>query len=557
MNDTSVGTKPSETSQPTLSRIPFPQIPGQSQLFLDYLADSPAVAGFYPNRAAGVSALAGSADEVLVKYSTDRNAMCEALLSINRQAGSGERSLANIERLCQPGTVAILTGQQASLFTGPLYTIYKAMTAVKFAEKLTELGVQAVPIFWAATEDHDLDEVSWASVVGAGDSIEKIRYSGKPNVDGSPVGDVEIDASISSAIDELFASIPNSTTLRGSIERIWSSGSKFGATFIRQIAELFAPYGLVVADPMDAGLRQLSTPVIEQAINNASVINQRLRERDLKLAAAGYHSQVLVEPDYFPAFIINEKGQRSALKLSGVGDFISKLDGKEFTAAELVTLATAEPERISAGVMLRPVVQDHLFPTICYIGGAAEIAYFGQNSVVYETLGRRVTPIFHRQSFTLIESRIRRALNAYDLELSDLFAGAEDVTKSIVEKFDSPETASLLAEVEEGIVAELAKLERKFESIDVTLASGFGKRCKKIEYHLATTKKKAYAAILRNSTDASRRLNAVFTNLLPNGGLQEREINVLSYLGRYGDSFLDTIYKSTDPDERGHVIVDI
>ena len=557
MNETSVGTKPSETSQPTLSRIPFAQIPGQSRLFLDYLADSPAIAGFYPNRAAGVSDLARSADEVLTEYSTDRNAMCEALVSINRQAGSGERSLANIERLRQPGTVAVLTGQQSGLFTGPLYTIYKAMTAIKFAEKLTELGVEAVPIFWAATEDHDLDEVSWASVVGAGDSIEKIRYNGKPKVDGSPVGDVEIDASISSAIDELFASIPNSSALRASIERIWSSGARFGAAFLRQVAEMFAPYGLVVADPMDAGLRQLSTPIIEQAINNASVINQRLRARDLELASAGYHSQVLVEPDYFPAFIINEKGQRSALKLTGAGHFISKLDGKEFTAEELVTLAIAEPERFSAGVMLRPVAQDHLFPTICYIGGAAEIAYFGQNSVVYETLGRRVTPIFHRQSFTIVESRIRRALNAYDLELTDLFAGAEEVTKSIVEKFDSPETASLLAEVEESIMAELAKLDREFGSIDVTLASGFAKRRKKIEYHLATTKRKAYAAILRNSTDANRRVNAVFTNLLPNGGLQEREINVLSYLSRYGDSFLNTIHKSTDPDERGQVVIDI
>lgn len=557
MNEASVGTKPSDTLRPTLTRIPFSVIPGQSQLFLDHISGSPSITKYFPNYSPDLSSLARSSAEVLSQYSTDRNAVCDSLVDINRAAGAGERALANIDRLRQPDTVAVLTGQQAGLFTGPLYTIYKAMTAIKFAEHLTELGVKAVPIFWAATEDHDFDEVSWASVIGDGDAVAKIVYNGKLTSDASPVGDLVIDDSIAATIDQMVASIRNGDQIRDLIEQAWKPGTKFGNAFLKQIAKMFAQFGLVLADPMNAKLRELSSPVIVEAIENAATLNEKLTERVAELATDGYHSQVLVEADYFPMFIFNESGQRSALKLDADGAFVSKLDKRQFTTDELRKIAIERPERFSPGVMLRPVVQDHLFPTICYIGGGAEIAYFGQNSVVYETLGRRVTPIFHRQSFTIVEPRIRRALEAFSLDICDLFVGRDELIPRLVERIESPETAELLADVKEKVDVELSRLDAAFGDIDVTLAAGFAKRRRKIEYHLQAAKKKAFAAVMRKSGDANRRLDAIFTNLLPNGGLQEREINVLSFLVRYGDSILRTIYETTDPDERAHVVIDV
>ncbi|HMT08952.1 MAG TPA: bacillithiol biosynthesis cysteine-adding enzyme BshC [Pyrinomonadaceae bacterium] len=557
MNETSVGIKPSESTRLRLSNIPFAKIPGQSRLFLDHLAGSTSISKYYPNYRSNVAELVTTEGDVLSQYSTDRNAICDALVEINTEAGSSEASMANIERLRRPDTVAVLTGQQAGLFTGPLYTIYKAMTAIKIAQRLAELGVEAVPIFWAATEDHDFDEVSWASVIGHGDGVVKAHYRSETSIEGLPVGKVVINSSIGSTIEDLFATLSTSSELRRSIDDCWTDGSSFGTAFLKQIAELFAPYGLVLVDPMNTELRRLSSPIISSAIANAGTINERLRERDAELVADGYHSQVLVDEDYFPAFIFNEKGQRSALKLTATGSFRSKVDGREFGADELKAIAADDPKRFSPGVMLRPVVQDHLFPTICYVGGGAEIAYFGQSSVVYETLGRRVTPIFHRQSFTIVEPRIRRALEAYDLDIESLFVGREALVPQIVERIESPETAELLDEVTKSINSELAKLDAAFDEIDVTLAAGFAKRRKKIEYHLSTAKEKAYAAIMRKSGDANRRLDAILSNLMPYGGLQEREINVLSYLSKYGDSFLKTIAESTDPDERGHVVIDI
>ncbi|MBL8181541.1 MAG: bacillithiol biosynthesis cysteine-adding enzyme BshC [Blastocatellia bacterium] len=557
MNEASVGTKPTDRSRPTLTRIPFSVIPGQSQLFLDHLSGSPSLAKYFPNYSPDVASLARSSSDVLAQYSTDRSAICDALVDINRIAGAGEKAFTNIDRLRGSDAVAVLTGQQAGLFTGPLYTVYKAMTAIKFAEHLTELGVNAVPIFWAATEDHDLEEVSWASVIGEGDVIARARYDGKPVIDGAPVANVVIDGSISKAVDELIGSLRDGERLRESIEKTWREGTRFGKAFLKQIAEMFEPFGLILADPMNSKLRELSTPIIVEAIENASAINSRLQERDTELGADGYHSQVLVENDYFPAFIFTDLGQRSALKLGAVGSFASKVDKRHFSADELRKIAEETPQRLSPGVMLRPVVQDHLFPTICYIGGGAEIAYFGQNSVVYETLGRRVTPIFHRQSFTIVEPRIRRALEAYGLDMGDLFVGRDELVPRLVEKIESPETAELLANVKTAIDGELSKLDAAFSDIDVTLAAGFAKRRKKIEYHLQAAETKAFAAIMRKSGDADRRLDAIFANLLPNGGLQEREINVLSYLARYGESFLRTVYHATDVDERDHILIDI
>lgn len=557
MNQASVGTKPTDRSRPTLTRIPFSVIPGQSQLFLDHLSGSPSVLKYFPNYSPDVASLARSSSDVLAQYSTDRSAICDALVDINRIAGAGEKAFTNIDRLRGSDAVAVLTGQQAGLFTGPLYTVYKAMTAIKFAEHLTELGVNAVPIFWAATEDHDLEEVSWASVIGEGDFIARARYDGKPVIDGAPVANVVIDGSISKAVDELIDSLRDGERLRESIEKTWKEGARFGEAFLKQITEMFEPFGLILADPMNSKLRELSTPIIVEAIENASAINARLQERDTELGADGYHSQVLVESDYFPAFIFSDMGQRSALKLGADGGFVSKIDKRQFSADELRKIAEENPQRFSPGVMLRPVVQDHLFPTICYIGGGAEIAYFGQNSVVYETLGRRVTPIFHRQSFTIVEPRISRALEAYGLDMRDLFVGRDELVPRLVEKIESPETAELLANVKTAIDGELSKLDAAFSDIDVTLAAGFAKRRKKIEYHLQAAETKAFAAIMRKGGDADRRLDAIFANLLPNGGLQEREINVLSYLARYGDSFLRMIYGATDVDQRDHILIDI
>ncbi|MBK7934636.1 MAG: bacillithiol biosynthesis cysteine-adding enzyme BshC [Acidobacteria bacterium] len=541
-----------------ISSVPFSAIPEQSRLFLDYQSDPASLRKFYPNAVSSVPDLTGFAPTVLANYTIDRTSVCDALVEINTACGASAAAMANIERLREESTVAVLTGQQTGLFTGPLYTIYKALSAVKLAERLSAEGVSAVSLFWAATEDHDFDEVANTSVVARDGSVSTVNYDASDRVEDSPVGSTLLDATITEAIRDLTDSLPR-TDLSGYVEQLlsaaWEPGRKFGAAFLVQMAEIFRPFGLVFVDPQNIRLKRLSASICVEAIASSDEIYKNVTARSNELVSLGYHSQVVVGDDYFPLFWQTDQGVRSAIRRTGDGDYRSKADKREFTTPEMLEIAASEPERFSPGVMLRPVVQDYLFPTICYFGGGAEIAYFGQNSAVYETLGRPVTPVLHRQSFTVIEPRHERILNDLDLDFTDLFAGIDSLLPSLIEKHISPDTAKLFADVEERLNTELDRLDQSLTALDVTLAANLAKRRRKMIYHIDALRKKAYRAELRKSEMINGRIAAAFSSIYPNGHLQERSINIVTYLNKYGPNFVDWLYDSIDLDDRGHRLI--
>jgi uncharacterized protein YllA (UPF0747 family) len=223
--------------------------------------------------------------------------------------------------------------------------------------------------------------------------------------------------------------------------------------------------------------------------------------------------------------------------------------------SELVTVTENKPERFSPAVMLRPVVQDFLFPTICYFGGGAEIAYFAQNSEVYRILERPVTPILHRQSSTVIESKHNRTLEKFELEFKNLFAGFDEVLPSIIDRFVNPKSARLFADVEENINTELHKLDAELNKVDPTLAENLATRRRKILYHIATLQKKFHRVQGERDETVNRQLRSAFTELMPRGGLQERTVGVTTYLNRHGHYFIDWLYDSIDLDDKGHRII--
>ena len=543
-----------------VSRLPFSSIPHQSKLFLQYLQDPYSLKEYYPNAVATPTDVGEFASEVLANYTTDRNALCDALIEINSNIGASPSTLSNIELLRHSDTVAVLTGQQAGLFTGPLYTIYKALTAIKQAEALTAKGVNAVAVFWAATEDHDFDEVAETFVIGRGNELTKSNYRPTDYKENSQVGSVKIDEGIETVIADLLDSFEHtefSDEVRAILLGGWTVGNGFGEAFMRQLAIIFAKYGLVFVDPMNAKIKQLAAPIFEKAVRHSDQIVSALMERGSKLVENGFHAQVVVEDDYFPLFWIDDEGGRHALRNVGDGKFRVKGDKREFTSVELQAIARDQPERLSPGVMLRPVVQDFLFPTICYFGGGAEVAYFAQNSEVYRVLERPVTPVFHRQSFSVTETSQRRSMEKLKLGLVDFFEGREAVTMRSAEKYLTPETPVLFADVEEKINSELNRLDQAVSNIDATLAANLATRRRKIVYHIAALREKTLRAHLRNDETFRRRLDALFATVLPNDGLQERTVNVVTYLNRYGLNFIDWVYEAIDLDDKDHRIIEL
>ena len=537
--------------------LPFDKIPGQSKLFLKYQSDPLSLRKFYPSVVSEHTEVAKRIPEVLATYRTDRDWLCDVLAEQNRGFGVGKKTLENINQLRQKDAVAVVTGQQAGLFGGPLYTVYKALSAIQMAQCLNDRGFNAVPVFWAATEDHDFDEIASAEVIGNDSQIRKVTTAVRPSLEGLPVGNVTIDSSIRKTIDELIDALPAtefSNATKALFEESYCEDDSFGRSFAKLIARLLSQYGLIVLDPIDERIKKLVSPIYSEAVEKADVIVDTLLDRNTELAEAGFHSQVLIEKDYYPLFWHDNDGARRSLKRDG--ELLHVTGTRETLSREdLVSAAAKEPQQLSPGVMLRPVVQDFLLPTVCYFGGSAEISYFGQNSEVYRVLERPVTPILHRQSFTIVESKHQRTLERFGLDLTDLFKGLDALLPDIVGRYLDPGTSGTIAEVEEKINGELNRLDQNFSEIDATLAANLATRRRKILYHISALYKKFQATQLRKNENADRQLRGAFASLLPHGTLQERSINAASFLDRHGKYFIDWVYESIDLDDKGHRII--
>jgi bacillithiol biosynthesis cysteine-adding enzyme BshC len=287
-------------------------------------------------------------------------------------------------------------------------------------------------------------------------------------------------------------------------------------------------------------------------LDRSGEIVDALTARDRELINDGYHAQVLIDADHFPLFFNTADGKRRSLRLDNDGGYRVSGEKMRLTANEIRTMAQSSPERLSPNVMLRPVVQDYLLPTLCYFGGSAEIAYFAQNSEVYRVLERPATPILHRQSFTIIERRHARTLAKYELGFPDLFKGFDELLPRIIDRFVNPETARVLADAEDRIAAELHRLDVELSQIDPTLAANLATRRRKIMYHIGALQKKFRRVQIEKDEIAGRRLHAAFNELLPDGRLQERSLNIFTYLNRHGPYFIDWLYESLDLDDPGH-----
>lgn len=538
--------------------LPFSEVPNQSKLFVEYQTNPLALKKYYPLAVESHTQLSQRIPEILANYKVDRNLLCDVLEEMNRSCRGSKKTLENIKLLRDEDCVAVVTGQQAGLFTGPLYTIYKALSAVKMTECLRGRGFKAIPVFWIATEDHDFEEVSKTSVINSHGDLIEVKNEPERCHENLPVGYVEIDDSIKATIGELFDNLPHTEftdELREFVEKTWAPGVDYGDAFARLLTDFLGKYGLIVLCPLDVRLKKLATPIYVEAIKKSDEIVSALRERSDELQQAGYHAQVLVTEDYFPLFWQAKNRTRHALKKSANGKFKTKDIEREFTTEELAALAEQEPQRFSPSVVLRSVVQDYLLPTVCYFGGAAEIAYFAQSAEVYRILERPVTPIFHRQSFTIVEPKHAKTLKKYDLELKDLFVGIENLMPQIVERFLNRETAQVFIEVDKNINLELNRLDRNLSQIEPTLAESLANRRRKIAYHLSNLRTKFHNAQMRKDEVVKRQIETAFASLLPHRHLQERTLNANSFLNLHGLYLIDWIYQAIDLDDKAHRII--
>jgi bacillithiol synthase len=538
--------------------IPFDQIPHQSKLFLDYLKDPVALRRFYPSAVRFHHELPARAPEVLANYKTDRDVLCSALGRMNLGWGATSETLANIDLLASADCVAAVSGQQAGLFTGPLYTIYKALSAVKLAGCLSQRGTKAVPVFWMATEDHDFAEVAKAEFINRDCMLNSVSVPATMHDEGIPVGNVKLDESVKDAVDRALAALPN-TEFAPELERVlrdaWQPGRSYGEAFARMLTELLGHHGLIILDPLDADLKKLAAPLYAEAATRSHEIAIAITQRSRDLETSGYHVQVVASENSFPLFMLDAQGARQAVARTADGSYQTKAGGEKYTAAELAEQALSQPERFSPNVTLRAVVQDYLLPTIAYYGGAAEIAYFAQTAEVYRVLQRPATPILPRASLTIVEKHTWRSLERYNLKLNDFFGGLDTVLARVVEEHLGTAAAESFNRTETSVNEELDSLQKQLRQVDPTLADALETGRKKINYQIEGLRTRFHRAQMARDEAVHRQLARAFDLLYPEKTLQERRINIASLLARHGHYVIDWIYNAINLGSNDHQVL--
>lgn len=540
----------------TDQHISFREIPRTSRLFRDYLDDFGQLSHFYHPTGIGLEALVAHAG-LIARQDSPRAEVAAILRDQNLAAGATAATLANLDRLGRADSVAIVTGQQAGLFTGPLYTIFKALTAVKLARQLEARGLNAVPVFWIAAEDHDFDEVNHTQIIDREGHLKRIVYTGSPTGEGRPVGSIALNETIETNLAELAASLPDSEfmlRLVGDLRETYQSGRGFAAAFGALLTRLIGHYGVVLIDPLDDRLKTVASPIYDRALARLPEFAANLVRRSTELETAGYHAQVHTGPEVVPLFIL-DGGRRTALILGDDGRVHFKGSTASIDYQELVSRVHREPASFSPNVTLRPIVQDYLLPTAAIIGGAAEIAYFAQLHPNYELLDRQAPLILPRASVTLVEKRHAKTMDRFDLSFADLFEGHEAVLRKVVEGSLDHNTATIFDETETVISEQLERLRVSLQGVDPTLVDALKGGREKILYQVHNLRTRFVHNRGRRDEVTQHQVERMSTALYPHRNLQERELNICYFLARYGYEVIDQIYEAIGVDGVAHQLM--
>lgn len=520
------------------SLIRWTELPGATALFADFLYQPAKTSRFFGHNYLEPDAfrLASSA----LRYPEDRRA---AVVNTLARQNPGNPSL---DVLARPDAVVVVTGQQVGLFTGPAYSFYKALTALKLARSLSGQGIPAVPVFWLATEDHDFEEAAHCWVLDADSQPVRIAVNG-PASSRSPVGPLPAGGR---AVEELACAVeglPHAEFVLPLAAKAYGAEATFGSGFRNLMQKLLPESGMLFLDPLDPDLRRLAAPFLAGALERSPGLVTRLVERGRELESCGYHSQVRVERDSSLFFLLQD-GQRLPLR-AAPGGFSA--DGQRYTLAELRPRASD----LSPNALLRPVLQDHLLPTVAFVAGPAEISYLAQSQVLYQELLGRMPVIVPRAGFTVLDERSAHLAEHYGLSLPDLFAGEEHIRERIAAALIPPELQQRLERTRTEIEDSLQRLRLALANFDSTLAAALDTSRRKILYQLWKMERKASAEAFRRNVRAARQTERLLNLAAPHRHLQERFYCILALLAHFGPALSGVLYEEIDLRSQDHRVV--
>jgi bacillithiol synthase len=529
--------------------VPLDALYPRGGLFVDCWQSAPRLMALLPHDFRDPRAWQRQA-QALESRPRDREGLRDVLAGQNRAFSAAAPALAQIEKFADPRAVAVVGGQQAGLFTGPLYTIHKALTILRLAGEMeSRLGRPVVPVFWIASEDSDLAEIDNALVLDTQGALRPIAMprSGHPAAEGRlPVSQVRFTDEVRSALDRLAGCLPESAfsaSLLQALASCYAPGRSYPQAFARLMAWLFSERGLVLVDPSEVRLKRMAGGLFRREIEERSPVSAAVREQSARLAAAGYRPHIEVREDILTLF--HQDPDRQSVAVAGEG-FLFKGSGKKLSAAELLAMLESDPHLFSANALLRPLYQDTLFPTLAAVLGPAELAYFSQLPTAYARLDLPMPILFPRASVTLLEKKVARAMDRLGLDLGGVLTSGGGLLDAVLRKRIPADLAQALADGRAAAEGSWKGLAARIAELDPTLRPTAGIASARALKQFEFIEKKVLRAARRREGELRAQVEKVTSAILPRGGLQERALNAMPLLARHGTRLLDVEAAAVD-----------
>jgi len=535
--------------------INFRDIPKHQNLFLDYLYEFENVQEYYKHNFRNKDnylPLFKSISENRKKHSLDLTSILNKQYSeLNNVSGKTTR---NIELLKNEKTIAIVTGQQLGIFSGPLYTIYKVITSIRLSKQFNERydEYKFVPVFWLEGDDHDFNEVRSINLFDNENSIINLGYKEEISNDDAKqsIGKIIFDESL----NDFFSLFENNlrdtefkNELVSKLKECYQVGKTFKQSFKELIFWLFDEYGLIILDPQDPKVKSLLKPIFKKEVTDFTIHTQKLIQVSAKLEES-YHAQVKVKP--VNLFYHTDDGRYSIEPVDDI--FKLRRKRKQFTKDEIIAEIENSPERFSPNVLLRPICQDYLLPTGLYIAGPSEISYFAQVTPLYDFYNIITPIVYPRSSVTIVEKNIAAALDKYDLTLNDIFPGFDELKEKVIAGLSENDIEKAFEEALTEIELTFDRLKENLFAVDKTLVDASSKYRERVVSSINELKSKATKAKETKHETTIRQLTRISNLLYPLGNLQEREINFTYFYNKYGKDFIKKIYDDISVSEFEH-----
>ncbi|HVH57728.1 MAG TPA: bacillithiol biosynthesis cysteine-adding enzyme BshC [Vicinamibacterales bacterium] len=471
-----------------------------------------------------------------------------------RNAPAQARAAAALLR--QTDTVAIVTGQQAGAFGGPLFTLLKAITAIQLARRTAaEQRIPAVAIFWIDAEDHDWDEVRGTTVLDGDLHPRTITLPDPEGAGRLPIAALTLDERVAGTIDELRAALAPTDFTDGVLDAArgaWRPGVRMGEAFGRWLESLLGPHGLIVFESADPAAKPLVADLFARELQFPGRTSSLAASAGQELAARGHEPQVIPHPDAVALFRLDSA--RTPIRRQGdalaVGD-------QTFPPSALAAEAVDHPQRFSPNVLLRPIVQDALFPTVCYVAGPSELAYLGQLRGVYEHFGVPMPLMYPRATATLIDSATRRFLTRYDVPFEDFQPQDESALNRLLQSQLPAAVEQALTDADMAMRRALDRVIEVVTAVDPTLAGAARTTLGKMEHDLKGLQNKVIQAAKKRDETLRRQFYRAQAQVFPLGHPQERTLGVIFFLNRYGPALVDRLLDELPLDMGQHWVITI